>query len=350
MLQKRAPQPPLLLLIFLFCLSLAPLAMAAASQGSQALLHGLWTERELAGSPADHAVSRPYAVPADSSPPEKTVPRVQFPPLSPPLQGVIRRVAPRDEEKIVALTFDLCERASNRSGYRTEIINFLRRKRIPATFFAGGKWLRSHPQKAMQLIADPLFEIGNHSWTHANLALMDEGEIRDQILWTQAQYEILRDRLAARAGAAGLGGEMSRVPEAMRLFRLPYGRNRAATLKSLNPLGLPVIQWDVLGEPNDLTWPAAKIAAQVLSRVRPGSIILMHANAVPKKTQEVLPLVAAALLRDGWRFVTVSQLLESGPAETVVEGFFAKPGDNLIYDRGFPGKGTLHPIPKKAKP
>ena len=43
------------------------------------------------------------------------------------------------------------------TGYDAEIIDFLREKRIPATLFMGGKWMRSHSERAMQLMADPLF-------------------------------------------------------------------------------------------------------------------------------------------------------------------------------------------------
>jgi peptidoglycan/xylan/chitin deacetylase (PgdA/CDA1 family) len=337
-----------ILSVFLFCFSFS--LCAAPPVGSALLLHTLWSAKELAGSPADHIVTRPYSQPLDFSPPARTVPRVLLEPLDPPLQGVIRRVEPEGGEKVVALTFDLCERASNRAGYRTEIYNFLREKGIPATFFAGGKWLRSHSDKAMQIMADPLFEMGNHTWTHANLALTTEKETRDQVLWTQAQYEILRDRLAQRAAAAGLSQEMANVPVALRLFRLPYGRNNAIALRYLSSLGLPAIQWSVVGEPNDRTWPAEKIAARDLARIRPGDIVLMHANAVPRKTHMVLPLVVNALLKDGWRFVTVSQLLERGKAETVPIGYFEKLGDNVIYDKGYPAKGTLHPVPKGKKP
>jgi peptidoglycan/xylan/chitin deacetylase (PgdA/CDA1 family) len=42
-------------------------------------------------------------------------------------------------EKLVALTFDLCERADDRTGYDRAIVNYLRAHAIAATFFAGGK-------------------------------------------------------------------------------------------------------------------------------------------------------------------------------------------------------------------
>jgi peptidoglycan/xylan/chitin deacetylase (PgdA/CDA1 family) len=142
-------------------------------------------------------------------------------------------------------------RKPHHEGGAQDGVRRLRGRRIPATFFAGGKWMRSHPEKAMQLMADPLFELGNHSWTHANMAIIDDAEAGRQVLWTQAQYELLREELARRAEAGGLAREMAAVPESLRLFRLPYGRNAAHTLDLLAGMGLPVIQWDALGEWND---------------------------------------------------------------------------------------------------
>ena len=71
------------------------------------------------------------------------------------LRGSIRSVQPRGGRKLVALTFDLCEQADEVTGYDRRIVNYLREKGVKATFYAGGKWLRTHREKAMQLMADP---------------------------------------------------------------------------------------------------------------------------------------------------------------------------------------------------
>lgn len=328
---------------FILLAALAPAGFALAEQGSRVLLDGLWTRAQLTGAPSDHVVTRPYSKPADITPPLRLEPVVRQAQVPADLRGVIRRVHVPAGDKVLALTFDLCERASNRTGYRTEIVNFLRGKGVAATFFAGGKWMRSHPEQTMQLMADPLFELGNHSWTHANLALTDDSETRDQVLWTQAQYELLREELARRARECGLEAEMAAVPASMSVFRLPYGRNAPETLERLAAMGLPVIQWDVLGEGGAGT--ARDMALRAASEVRPGSIALMHANAVPRHTHEIVPVFVDELLRRGWRFVTVSELLGMGEAETVQDGYFERPGDNRQFDTGYPGKGSLHPVP-----
>lgn len=314
-----------------------------AGHRSDVLLHGLWSEAELAGTQADHVVTKPYSKPADLTPPQRTHPLFEPRHTPPRLRGVIRRVRVARGEKVLALTFDLCERASNRTGYQTEIVNYLRRHAVAATFFAGGKWMRSHPLQTMQLMAYPLFELGNHSWTHANLALTNEQETREQVLWTQAQYEIAREELASMAKNRSLDAEMATVPQSMAVFRLPYGRNAAATLDHLTRMGLPVVQWDILGEGG--AGSAQDVARRVVHEVRPGSIVLMHANAVPKLTHQIVPIVVQELRRQGWRFVTISELLTMGEAESVTEGYFEKPGDNVQFDTGYPGKGTLHPRP-----
>jgi peptidoglycan/xylan/chitin deacetylase (PgdA/CDA1 family) len=190
-------------------------------------------------------------------------------------------------------------------------------------------------------MADPLFELGNHAWTHGNLALMDEDEVHRQMDWTQAQYELLYESLKARAEERGLGREMDTVAPSLRLMRLPYGRNNARTGGLLASMGLPMIQWSVEGEQDELERTVEQLVEWNLGKVRPGAIILMHANAVPQKTHLLVPRLVPELRKRGYEFVTVSELLEMGPAVTVTDGYFDEPGDNLYVDDLFGGKGTL---------
>jgi peptidoglycan/xylan/chitin deacetylase (PgdA/CDA1 family) len=250
-------------------------------------------------------------------------------------------VIPAGGRKVIALTFDLCERAPHLAGYQKDIVNFLRSRNVKATFFAGGKWMRTHPDKAMQLMADPLFEMGNHAWTHGNLALMDESEVREQIEWTQAQYELLFEELAVRARKRGVAREMNKVQPSLRTMRLPYGRNNERTAEIMASMGLPIIQWSIEGEKDERERTVDQLVQWNLDRARPGAIILMHANAVPQKTQELVPRLVRELSKRGYDFVTVSELLEMGPAVTVRDGYFDKPGDNRYVDALFDGKGTL---------
>jgi peptidoglycan/xylan/chitin deacetylase (PgdA/CDA1 family) len=215
----------------------------------------------------------------------------------------------------VALTFDLCEGVREVSGYDAGIVNYLRAQRVRATFFAGGKWLHSHPEKAMQLVADPLFEIGNHSWSHPNFRQLSAKAMEDQILRTQAQYEGLWQELARRARAQGLDpAEMAKIPRVPRAFRFPYGICSPEALRIVARLGLTAIQWDIVTGDPDRHQYARKIAAVVLSKIQPGAIIICHANGRGWWTAEALPLFIPKLKDLGFEFVTISELLQCGPA------------------------------------
>jgi len=332
------------LTLFFFMVALLSACSGAAktprdSFGSDKLLHTLWFEDQLAGSDSD--VARATLPEPDLRAPLRTKPLHVLPPVPSERQQVITRVEPQNGRKVIALTFDLCERAPHLAGYQKDIINYLRNQKVKATFFAGGKWMRSHPDKAMQIMADPLFEVGNHAWTHGNLALMDEPEVRQQIDWTQAQYEILYETLRDHAKKRGVEREMNYVQPNMRVMRLPYGRNNDQTNGILASMGLPMVQWSVEGEQDELKRTVDMLVEWNLNKIQPGAIILMHANAVPQKTHKLVPALVPELKKRGYEFVTVSELLEMGPVVTVTDGYFDEPGDNYYVDDLFDGKGTL---------
>src|SRR6185295_2283430 len=107
-------------------------------------------------------------------------------------RGAIRRVQLPPGKKLVALTFDLCEQPSEISGYQGGIVDFLRSKGIKATFFIGGKWMLSHRERTQQLMADPMFEVANHTWEHRNLRLRSGQALVDEIRNAQLAYEQVR--------------------------------------------------------------------------------------------------------------------------------------------------------------
>jgi peptidoglycan/xylan/chitin deacetylase (PgdA/CDA1 family) len=274
--------------------------------GSQVILEKLWSPSDLQG---ESPLTSPGLPPANLKP--KTV----LPPVPAPWQNAIRGVTPLKGRKVVALTFDLCEAAREVSGYDAGVINYLRAQRVKATFFAGGKWLHSHPEKAMQLMADPLFEIGNHSWSHPHFPQLTPDAMEDQVLRTQAQYEGLWQELARRARAHGLDpAEMAKIPRVPHAFRFPYGACNAQALRVLARLGLVAIQWDIVTGDPDRHQYAQRIAAVVLRKIEPGAIIICHANGRGWWTAEALPLFVPKLKALGYQFVTISELLQCGPA------------------------------------
>jgi len=308
--------------------------------GSLAILNRCWTSSQLSGSPQDKKVRRPISNPY-RQPPEVMIP-YDISPIEPRLRYSIRRIIPEGNKKIVALTFDLCERTKEKTGYDAAIVNYLRKHGIKATFYAGGKWMHSHPDKAMQLMADPLFEIGNHAWTHGNLRVLKGQRMEDQILWTQGQYEVLwaqlMSRLELRECPVPLS-EMEKIPPVPLTFRFPYGTCNADSLNFLAESGLPAIQWDVVTADPSSKQSATAIAKTVLRNVKPGSIIIAHANGRGYNTAKALPLFIPNLKKRGYQFMTVTELLKSGKVVSAKTCYELKQGDNLRYDRIF-GEGT----------
>ena len=325
-----------------FCIGCLVLAFQYLSSGESfaPLLH---PSAALALTPEEDtwtpdAQDQRRALPNVSTPPERREPIVRLAPRED--EGIVRWVALTEGQKVAALTFDLCELDTVTTGCDMEVLNFLRERRIPATLFMGGKWMRTHARRVRQIMTEPLFEIGNHAWSHGNCALLSPEGLKAQVMWTQAQYELLRENVLQAYRESGAPGPD--IPAVPRLFRLPYGRSSERALKSLADMGLRVIQWDVAAEAGDNSNPkrARRAGRRVASMVRPGSILLFHANRVPKGTALLLREVVDALQGVGYRFVTVGELLEMGQPQTVRDGYFTYPGDNRALDRKFGVDGT----------
>jgi len=306
------------------------------SFGSQAILESCWSEKDLEGSLWDRRV---VGSAVNRNPPARQFPIHSLTALKPELWNSIRSVNPAGGKKVIALTFDLCERANEITGYDSAIVNYLRKNRIPATFFASGKWLQDHPEKAMQLMADPWFEIGNHGWTHDDLRMEKGIRMEDQILWTQAEYELIRERLKARPCAQKAGpAEMNKIPRIPLAFRFPYGVCSKEALEYLAQVGLPAIQWSIVSADPAKNRTPRQIARSVLKNVRPGAIIICHANGLGHSTARALPIFIPKLKQMGYEFVTVSGLLSSGPVFAAEDCYELKPGDNWRYDKIYGGK------------
>jgi peptidoglycan/xylan/chitin deacetylase (PgdA/CDA1 family) len=257
-----------------------------------------------------------------------------FTPVAPALRGAIRRVKlPAGSPKLVALTFDLCEQPGEIAGYDGAIIDYLRANGIKATLFAGGKWMRSHAERARQLMSDPLFELGNHSEAHRNLRLLHDAALTEEIAGPQRAYEALRGDLVQSQCVAGHPHLAQQVQSRLTTFRFPYGACSPQSLQAVNDAGLLAIQWDnSTGDPSPGV-SARAITEAIVRQTKPGSIVIMHANGRGYHTAEALPVALPKLKALGFRFVTVSELLAAGTPEIAQSCYNVRPGDTDKYDR-----------------
>ncbi len=262
------------------------------------------------------------------------VPRTLIPaqPIQANLRGAIRRVDLPKGEKLIALTFDLCEQRGEVAGYSGEIFDTLRRENVAATVFAGGKWMRSHQARSEQLMTDPLFEFANHSDTHRNLRKLEGATLHEEILAPQRVYEGYRERLATTQCAARAPSGLQSVAPRLGLFRFPFGACNATALNAVNDAGLVAIQWDVSTGDPDPHQSADAIVNALVRRVRPGSIIVAHANGRGWNTAAALPRAIPKLKAMGYTFVTVSELLARGTPVIAETCYDSRPGDTDRYD------------------
>src|SRR5687768_6808003 len=228
--------------------------------------------------------------------PTATLTETQKPDIAPTLPHTdVHFIYHGDREKpYVALTFDLCQKPELPSWFDQGIYDVLTKYDVPATFFMGGDWMRTHVDETLLLASNPKFELGNHSWSHPNLPGLSEETISKEIVKTQDLLYQLTGRQS-------------------KLFRLPAGLYDDLTLSVLAWHGLYTIQWDVeTGDP-DPTIDVERMNWAVEKRVQNGSIIIMHANGRGWNTAEALPQMIEYLRGQGYRLVTVSQLLGLEP-------------------------------------
>ena len=286
---------------------------AQAGRGETPLRRHCWSPAELSGSPREEksikGVSARRVPPREEALPPK-------PKLDGVIRGVIRRVEPGGTAKPIALTFNLNEQVDEIGGYDGRVVDYLRQQQVKATFFIGGKWITTHNLRARQLMADPLFEIGNHSWIRRDLRKQEEEEaLQAEVEDAERAYQKLRRDYYGMACVASLeGGAGAALAARMNLFRFPEGACNARALAAVNDAGLVVVQWDVnagdLGRQSE-----QKILAFLKPRVRPGSIVQFHADGSAPQTAEALHALIPWLRGDGYRFVTVSELLLQHGAE-----------------------------------
>ncbi len=187
--------------------------------------------------------------------------------------------------KQVALTFD----DGPHPRYTPKILSLLKEYNITATFFIIGINAENYPE-ALKQIASSGCEIANHTFTHNNIRNMGEGEIEKEILrCEQTVYNITGIKTV--------------------LFRPPEGACVLQAKNAVHTLDYNMILWSL----DTMDWahtPSNIIANEIISNIKDGDIILMHDYvSSPNTTIDALKIIVPCLLKAGYDFVTVSELI-----------------------------------------
>jgi len=195
-------------------------------------------------------------------------------------------VTPPAQDKVVALTFD--------DGPWPEttdrILKILHQFDARATFFVTGKQVEQFPATVRQMVAAG-HVVGNHSWNHP----MDEVDDRTAIREVEGTNRLIQQVIGIRPV----------------LYRPPGGNLDNRLTAYARHKGYAIAMWSVDSE--DYYVAAPLIVDKVLRQVRPGGIILLHDGGGDQMTTvEALPQILTALSRQGYRFVTLPELLHLG--------------------------------------
>ena len=177
-----------------------------------------------------------------------------------------------------------------------KILDILKAKGAPAVFFLLGQQCENYPGIVQRIVAEG-HEVGNHTYTHTNLALASPQRQRIELDATERLIQTITGRSTT-------------------LFRPPYeADSRPSELSEITPLlvaqelGYLTVMESI--DPEDWETPGADVILQrVKQQRRNGSIILLHdAGGDRSQTVEALPKIIDYLRARGDQIVPLSQLI-----------------------------------------
>ena len=194
--------------------------------------------------------------------------------------------------RLAALTFD----DGPHPKYTRQLIEILDRHNAKATFFMVGKAAAQYPE-VVKMVAEAGHVIGNHTWDHPVF-----GEVSTHERLRQIRYcsRTLR-------------------PFETKLFRPPYGVENYRSHFCARLMGYQVVKWNIAVVDWE-NYSADWIADNVVSQLRPGSIILMHDNlyGADDPCRESTLEAVDRILRNAskeFRFGSIPDLFSSGRPE-----------------------------------
>ncbi len=192
----------------------------------------------------------------------------------------------RTRERVIALTFD----DGPALGITPRILETLASYGVQATFFVLGSQVEGREDVLDRMVQDG-HTVGLHGQTHTPLVLPSWGAVGRTLAEARARVEFACPDAPVR---------WLRAPHGFKTLALPFLARRA---------GLRLCTWSVNSHDYALSDPD-QIAHNVLKKLRPGAIVLLHDGSANWGTVQALPLILDGLARRGYRCVSLP--LEGG--------------------------------------
>lgn len=193
------------------------------------------------------------------------------------------------DEKVVALTFD----DGPDELFTPQILDILKKYNIKATFFVVGEKVE-YNKKLIKREFEEGHEIGNHTYTHINVSKNGYNKIKKEIVDTQ-------DVIKSVTGI---------YPK---IFRPPYRAISKDMCEIIRQNDMNIVLWSYI-DARDWSSPGvSSIVKTIEDGVQNGCIILLHdynkVRTQKSQTIEALEIMIPDLLKKGYKFVTVSELI-----------------------------------------
>ncbi|MEG9296703.1 polysaccharide deacetylase family protein [Mangrovibacillus sp. Mu-81] len=182
--------------------------------------------------------------------------------------------------------------------YIPDMLATLKKHHIYATFFLEGRWVKNNPDLA-KMIVDAGHEIGNHSYSHPNMEILQTAKVQDELKKTNEIIEVT-------------------TGEKVKWFAPPSGSYRDEVVKIANEMDMGTIMWSV----DTIDWQKPQpdvLINRVMSKLHKGAIILMHPTA---STANSLNSLIVQIKDKQLRLGTISSLFKE---ERIIENIDNSP-------------------------
>ncbi|CAM4336268.1 polysaccharide deacetylase [Bacillus manliponensis] len=192
------------------------------------------------------------------------------------------------KKKDIYLTFD----NGYENGYTARILDVLKEKKVPATFFVTGHYIKGQQDLLKRMVKEGHI-IGNHSQTHPDFTTVPDTKLREEL-------QIVTEDIKKVTGQ-----------KEVKYLRPPRGIFSERTLALAKDMGYYNVFWSLAF----LDWKVNEQRGwqyshnNVMNMIHPGAIILLH--SVSKDNTEALAKIIDDLREKGYHFKSLDDLVKT---------------------------------------